>query len=274
MVRALGFNQGQIGDLAMQVVLCKHFKKMHPDSHMTFGINKKYENCKDIFKDNKYIDEYKIWDGYDDFPKDSDREFLKENSKTYDYVFNPMSCHVDNQWYTKMHHIQAFSNNHGLGRIQDLKIELEQWFDLDSKYKNCVAVTAFSSAQGVRDIPKDFANKIISYIHSLGFKTIQLGLKNHERLNTTYEPIGGTVMEDVKVALSCKMLLTTDTGMNWIMSGYNQNVLALYSNYSYPIPAPLYNRTPVNPNALYLEANLVKDINFQMIKGYIDRLLK
>ena len=43
MVRALGFNQGQIGDLAMQVVLCKHFKKMHPDSHMTFGINKKYE---------------------------------------------------------------------------------------------------------------------------------------------------------------------------------------------------------------------------------------
>ena len=70
------------------------------------------------------------------------------------------------------------------------------------------------------------------------------------------------------------MLLTTDTGMNWIMSGYNQNVLALYSNYSYPIPAPLYNRTPINPNALYLEANLVKDINFQMIKGYIDRLLK
>jgi hypothetical protein len=274
MVKALGFNQGQIGDLVMQVVLCKQFKRNHPNSHITFSVNKKYENCKDLFKKNKHIDEIKIWDGYDDFPKETDIDFLKKKSKNYDYIFDPMSCHKDNQWYTKTHHIQAFSNNHGLGKIKDLKIDLEQWFDLNPKYKDCVCITAFSSAEGVRDIPKDFANKIIEHIHSLGFKTIQLGLKTHQRLNTTYGPIGGTVMEDVIVALSCKMLLTTDTGMNWIMSGYNQNVLGLYSNCSYPIPAPLYNRTPINPNGLYLEADRVENINLQMIKGYISKLLK
>lgn len=274
MTKGLGFNQGQIGDLAMQVVLCKQFKKIFPNSHMTLGINKKYETCKDIFKENEYIDDIKIWDGYDDFPTQSDKEFLQQHAKEYTHIFHPMASHIDPQWYTKIHHIQAFSNNHGLGKIDDLKIELKQWFDLEVKYKNCVAITAFSSAGNVRDIPKDFANKIIDYIHSLGLETIQLGLKDHERLNTTYEPIGGTIMEDVIVALSCKMLLTTDTGMNWIMSGYNQNVLGLYSNYSYPISAPLYNRTPINPNALYLEADYVKNINFDMIKGYIQKLIK
>tara|TARA_R110002153_G_scaffold265364_1_gene427860 strand:- start:641 stop:1465 length:825 start_codon:yes stop_codon:yes gene_type:complete len=274
MIKGLGFNQGQIGDLAMQVVLCKQFKKIFPDSHMTLGINKKYDTCKELFKKNKYIDDIKIWDGYDDFPTEADKQFIEEHGEEYAYIFNPMSCHQDNEWYTKIHHIQAFANNHGLGKVDDLKIELEQWFDLDPKYKNCIAITAFSSAKGIRDIPKDLANRMIEHIHSLGFETIQLGLKSHDILNTTYEPIGGTIMEDVIIALSCKMLVTTDTGMNWIMSGYDQNVLGLYSNCSYPNSAPLYNRTPLNPNGLYLEADHVKNINFDMIKGYIQKLIK
>jgi ADP-heptose:LPS heptosyltransferase len=274
MIKALGFNQGQIGDLAMQVVLCKRFKNIFPDSHITFGINKKYESCKDIFKENKYIDDIKIWDGYDDWPTKIDKKFLDDYSSEYDYIFNPMSCHIDQQWYTKTHHIQAFANNHGLGKIEDLKIDLERWFDLDKKYKNCIAITAFSSATGIRDIPKDFCNKIIDYIHSLGYETIQLGLKNHEKLNTTYEPIGGSVIEDVIIAASCKMVLTTDTGMNWIMSGYKQNVLGLYSSKSYPIHAPLYNRTPINPNALYLESDYVGNISLETIFNYINLLTK
>jgi ADP-heptose:LPS heptosyltransferase len=271
MKKAIGFNQGQIGDLLMQTVLCREFKRLFPESHLTFGINKKYETAKEIFKNHTHIDDIKIWDGYDDWPLESDLNYLKNNK--YDIVFNPCCTHVDHQWYTKMHHIQAFGINHGFGLIKDLKIELNEWFQTDPKYSDCVAITSFSSAGAVRDIPADFCQKIIDYIHSCGLKTIQLGLNTHQKLHTTYQPISKSIIDDVIAARSCKFLLTTDTGMNWIMSGYNHKVLGLYSGSSYPIYAPLYNRTPLNPNALYLESRLIESIDFETIKNHIKILI-
>jgi ADP-heptose:LPS heptosyltransferase len=271
MKKAIGFNQGQIGDLATNIIVCRAFKEIYPDYHLTFGINKKYESVAPIFLNNKLIDDIKIWENYNDWPSENDKKFLEENH--FDKFFHPME-RVDDTWYLKCHHTEAMCLMHKLTPPKNLYIELNPWFELDSKYHNCVALTCFSSAGNIRDVPENFANKIIDYIHSLGLSTIQLGLKNHPKLNTTYGPLGGTVFEDVKVALSCKFLLTADTGMNWILSGYKAKILGLYSALSYPVYAPLINRTPRNDNAIYLEDVQIENINFESIKNSINKLLK
>jgi len=43
---------------------------------------------------------------------------------------------------------------------------------------------------------------------------------------------------------------------------------------SYPVYAPLINRSPRNPNAIALENYSIKDINFEVIKEAIHKLLK
>lgn len=271
-MKVIGFNQGQIGDLAMNIVTCRAFKELYPNSHLTFSINQKYASAAPIFLQNKLIDDIKIWENYDNWPSENDKKFLEENR--FDKIFHPMPQHKDNNWYLKYHHTEAMCLMNDLTPPKNLQISLNRWFDLYEQYKNCVALTCFSSAGSIRDIPQDFANKIIDYIHSLGLSTIQLGLKNHPRLNTTFGPISETIFEDVKIALSCKFLLTADTGMNWILSGYEGKVLGLYSALSYPIYAPLINRAPRNNNAIYLEHYNIGDINFELIKNSINNLLK
>jgi ADP-heptose:LPS heptosyltransferase len=270
-MKAIGFNQGQIGDLGMNMIACRAFKEAYPDSHLTFGINKKYQSIAPIFEKNELIDDIRIWENYENWPSENDKQYLLD--KKFDKVFHPMPQHKYDNWYIKYHHTEAVCMMHDLVPPKNLQISFNRWFELDEKYKDCVALTCFSSVGAIRDIPKDFANKIIDYIHSLGLKTIQLGLKDHPRLNTTYEPIGGSIFDDIKIALSCRFLLTTDTGMNWITSGYKAKVLALYSCLSYPTYAPIINRAPRNPNAIYLENYNIQDIDFELIKDSVNKLI-
>jgi hypothetical protein len=179
-MKAIGFNQGQIGDLGMNMIACRAFKEAYPDSHLTFGINKKYQSIAPIFEKNELIDDIRIWENYDNWPSDNDKQYLLD--KKFDKVFHPMPQHKYDNWYIKYHHTEAVCMMHDLIPPKNLQISFNRWFELDEKYKDCVALTCFSSVGAIRDIPKDFANKIIDYIHSLGLKTIQLGLKDHPRL--------------------------------------------------------------------------------------------
>ena len=272
-MKVIGFNQGQIGDLVMNLIPCKSIKEKDPNIHITFGINKKYESIKPIFYKNKFIDDFKIWENYDNWPSENDSKFLQDNH--FDKVYNPMPPHVYANWWIKYHHTEEVCMMHEIEPPEDLQIYLNPWFDKLEAYKNYVAFSPFAStAVPNRNMPVDLANKIINFIHSLGYKTIQLGLKTDPEINTTIRPIGGAIFEDAKIAYSCKMLITVDTGMNWIMSGYKQKVLGFLSAASYPIYAPVINRMPRNPNAIYLENYNMMDINFNLIKENILKLLE
>ena len=272
-MRVIGFNQGQIGDLIMNLIPCKSLKEQYKDIHITFGINKKYASIEPLFYNNKLIDDFKIWENYDNWPSENDKKYLEENK--FDKVFNPMADHKYQNWYIKYHHAEAVCMMHEIKPPQNLQIELNPWFDKYPKFQNYIAFTPFaSSAVPNRNMPISLVNKIIDFVHSIGYKTIQLGLKTDPKINTTEEPIGGSILEDAKIAYSCKLLVTVDTGMNWIMSGYKHKVLGFLSPTSYPIYAPIINRMPINPNAIYLEHYNMNDINFRLIKDSIIKLLK
>lgn len=271
-MKAIGFNQGQIGDLAMCLIPCRSLKEQYPEIKITFGINKKYESVSPIFLKNHLIDNIHIWENYDNWPSLNDKNYLLNNN--FDLIFNPMPQMKHELWYLSHHHTEETCFMHGLKPPKNLQINLTPWFEKDLKYKNCVALTCFSSAGSVRDIPKEVANKIIDYIHSLGMETIQLGTSVHPKLNTTYPPINGSIFEDVKTAYSCKFLITADTGMNWIMSGYQSKVIGLYAFSSYPFLAPLKNRAPINPNAIYLISDYIQNIDEKLIQKSILTLIE
>ena len=54
-MQAIGFNQGQLGDICMGVVAARAFKRDFPESQLTVGINEKFKNIAPLFLKNKYF---------------------------------------------------------------------------------------------------------------------------------------------------------------------------------------------------------------------------
>lgn len=272
MKTAIGFNQGQLGDLAINLVAARALKQKYPNIHLTFSINKKYESAAPIFLHNPLIDAIKIWDGYDDWPSEEDEEFLKDNK--FDLFFNPNPQVINSQWYLNHHHTEEVCLMHGLTPPENLSVSLVQYFPLNHLYTNCVALAPFTSAGAARDIPFEYAQKIVDIIHQLGYKTIQLGVSTAPKLKTTYGIRGGSVFDDVIIARSCKMLVTADTGINYIMSGYRHPTLGLYNTSCYPLKPKLEFRIPKNVNARYLEEIEVDQIPLEIVKESVLERIK
>lgn len=270
-MKIIGFNQGQLGDLVLNIPLCRAIKEIYPNSHLIFSINKKYAHAAPLFYHHPLIDEFVFWDEYDNWPSEKDQQILK--SLNADIVFHPMPKVCDENWIQKMHFTEIVCKNYGVKPPNNLKTTLIKYFDLISKYKNCIAINPFcSSPASGRDIPESLCLKIINYIHSLGYETIQLGVSSHKQYPTTYKIPNLSIFEDTKIALSCKMMITIDSGMNYIMSGYEHKVLGLYGKVYHPV-GPLKNRTPINENAIYLEGESVGSISEETIFETIKKML-
>ena len=76
MIKAIGWNLGQIGDIIMNTVVSRGFKEQYPDSHLTLGIYKEYSDMKDLFINHPFIDDVHIYDSYNNWPNDNDKKFL------------------------------------------------------------------------------------------------------------------------------------------------------------------------------------------------------
>lgn len=272
-MKIIGFNQGQIGDLIMNLVPLNVVKRLYPESHFIFSINKKYETVAPIFLNHPLINEIKIWDGYDNWPTESDRAWLDKSHP--DLFFHPMPKLTDNYWFTKRHHTQEICRSHGLPEPyeHEMDVSLTRYFELPSGYENCVALTPFSSGGASRDIPYNLCEKIIDFLHKIGLNTIQLGLSSHPRLNTTYPQIGKDIFSDIRAALACKFVISADTGMSHIMGAYKHKVLGLYGHNAYPVYAPVQHRTPKNVNAIYLDGSTIDSIDESIIYKSIEGLL-
>lgn len=265
MKTAIGFNQGQLGDLAINLVAARALKEMYPDIHLTFSINKKYQSAAPIFLHNPLVDDIKIWDGYDDWPTRKDEEYLRENEDAIDLFFEPNPKVANPLWFLTHHHSEETCRMHGLTPPKNLSVSLVRYFDLNPKYSKCVAFAPFTSAGAARDIPFEYAQKIVDAAHRMGLETVQLGLPSAPKLKTTHGIIGGSVFDDVIVAASCKSLVTADTGMNYIMSGYEHHTLGLYNTSCYPVKPELQFRIPKNKNGRYLEATEIRDIPIELV---------
>ena len=257
-MRAIGFNAGQYGDLAMNLVACRALKESVADCHITLGIGNKYADCKEAFLNNPYIDAIHIWDSYDGWPKDADKEYLKEQK--FDHVFNAMPKVHYNLWYTQWHQTTEVCLMHGLRPPVNLEIHLNRYWPKIDKYKEYVAISSFTSFGESKSISIDKTKRIIDYIHKLGLKTIHLNGPGEPDLGI--EKSDCSYFESIKIMTSCKFLLSADTGMSWFASGYKQKVLGLYGYEYYPYCKTSKNWQPINESAIYLEArhaNLVED---------------
>lgn len=260
-MKAIGFNQGQYGDLCINLIACRAFKNKYPKSQLYFGINKRYMGLMPIFLYNNLIDDIYVWENYDNWPSKNDIQFIREQE--FDIVFNTMP-HLEPGWQTQMHQTEKVCYAHGLNPPTNLQIEFNHYFGTFEGMNNHIAICHTGTTDNYKKgLSYRRVIEIAKLITSLGCKPLffQTKIENYDCFNDNF-------FNAIKAMLSCKMLITIDSAMSWIASGYKFPTLGLY-NRNYYIEAGATtskNWQPINPNATYIEDHDVNNIDLNLIK--------
>lgn len=272
-MKAIGWNLGQRGDIIMNTVVARGFKEMYPDSHLTLGIYKEYGDMQSLFKNHKYIDAVHCYDSYHGWPNAKDLDFLR--TKNFDMVFNGMPQHKRADWYN--HCVSQTEEACLMNDIippKDLQCNLIKWFNDNENYKNCVCIAPFTSSTP-KDLSIDRANEIVSMVRRQGYEVVQLSSTNQPLLeNVIYEDTD--YFNSVVNMLSCKLLITVNTGMSWVASAYSHKTLGLYSieNWGYEGLNSSTIYEPINPNAIYLRGDHPNTIDMSLIENTFQKIIK
>ena len=240
----------------MNVVACRAVKRDHPNSDLYLGINKQYQSLKEIFLYNNLIDNIHIWDQYNNWPSDIDKEYLREQK--FDMAFNPMPKHSSEDWYLYRHQTEEVCLMHGIIPPNDLTVTFNKYFET-KRYNKYVAVNLFAETRSSDKTPDlQQSINIVNLIKSLGYIPVQIGLPEQPQICDNQ--FFGSFFETIKFVLSCNFLVTVDSAIAWIASGYSFPVVGIYAYSYYTGATTSKNWQPINKNALYIEKYRISDI--------------
>lgn len=267
MIKAIGFSAGEFGDIILNSTLCRTFKENYPNSFLTLAVNKKYSNVFPLFYNNEYVDGFRIYQGYDDWPINSDLDFLK----TQDIVFNAMPQHKDNLWYKKPggHNISEIHDMHGFPEPKNKQCHLNRWFDLLPNYDKTITASVFPSGNHPDQLARTFnpsrLYKLFNEIElETGYNIIRLDTRMEPEIEHRWPASKLPLIEAARILCSSRLHLTCDTSWSWIADGYSHNTIGWTR-------LPAY--VPVNPQGYYFVNNIIESIPLESILELIRKKL-
>lgn len=268
MIKAAGFLLGQFGDLVIQTVVCRAFKEKYPDSHLTFTVGDKYKEILPLFFHHPHIDDFHIYEGYDNWPTQSDIDYI--NYRKFDLVFNGKAQPTSQDWYNYLHYAEEHCLEHGLNPPQDLSYLLIPWFNLYNDCKNVVTLSLFPSkgSQPKKGMLVNEAEELCINLKKKGFRPIQLGGKFEIKLENAESP-HFSILEATKLMLSSKLHITADTCFSSVAAAYKHPTIGFYG-LNYPNMVDCFSHLPPNTNASYIKNKEPNSIKAEEILNLVD----
>lgn len=268
----IGIN-GQFGDIIMQEPGLRNFIAQNPDTKIVLGCTKRYAGILPLYENyHSNIIEFKIWDGYDDWPTEEDSKYIKEQN--FDAMYpSKIPTHDEANWADYRHITEETALMLGL-EAKTTNIELNMPEDVVKEPKTA-AIHLFSSKWpgGARSVSIKRQEEIARHLCQKGYKVYQLSGPHQPHIrNTTF--VRGTYFDSCKKMLSTDLLVTCDSGMPWVASAFNHPMVGLYSAAYNPLVGTTKNWQPVNPNAVYLEGQTANLIDMDVVLYNIDKKLQ
>lgn len=268
---SFGIN-GQFGDIIIQEPSLRSFIQDHPDAKIVLGCNNKYKEALELYRGyHENIIDFKFWDGYKHWPEPTDQQFIEDQK--FEWVFNAQPRHTEKDWATHLHQTEECGLMQGIV-VKDTQIKLPRPNDI-IKHDKTVAISLFPNWPngGVKAFPLHTVANIVKIINKMGYKVIHLNGPNEPDVPNATK-VNGSYLDSVKNLLGTDLLVTCDTGMAWVASGYQHPTVGLYAWGYNPVAGTSKNWQPTNPNANYLEAHSVNKISKQDIVAAIYKRLK
>ena len=286
---AIGFNPGLRGDIIINTVAAKQFKKAHPDWNLFMGIHNRFKDMIPLFSKHPYIDYIFEWEGYDaKWPTANDIKTIQQIQPSI--IFNPFAAHHEDRWFEKYHQSQEVCNVYGL-EIPWASVDCQCVLNENFLRKNCRAEgaediivfapcgAAYAGYPNHKSYTPEQCAAIIDFVKNhLGYTIIQIGGPGDPYFegaatltNKTDGSDYGSYTEAVSLMLGAKGLITVDTGICWLASALNVPTVACYAN-AYYGEKYVSSIQPFNPNSLYLDAPTIKDIEMGRLLNTIELL--
>ncbi len=263
---------GQFGDIVMQEPALRKFINDNPETKIVLGCHNKYFPALQLF--NNYHDnivEFKSWEGYNNWPSESDQEYIDQQA--FDHIFKTMPKHTSPDWAKEIHQTREAALMQGI-EVSDIQINLPKPESIVN-HDNTVAISLFPNWPngGIKSFSFESISNMVKVINKMGFKTIHLNGPNEPDIPNARK-INGSYVDSVRNLIGTDLLVTCDTGMSWVASAFQHPTVGFYAWGYNPVAGTSKNWQPTNPNADYLEAYSVDKISKQDIVAAIYKRLK
>tara|TARA_B100000959_G_scaffold72151_1_gene76530 strand:- start:173 stop:1000 length:828 start_codon:yes stop_codon:yes gene_type:complete len=268
----VGFNQGQYGDLFVLLTAARVLKRKEPDSKLIYSINKRYEDCKEIFKYSDDIDDIVIWEQYDGWPNKNDEIKISELENQYEglEIFDPMPKCPMTDWYNSHHQTTLECRMHNVGE----PTEEEMDFKLNKpevEKGDYVCICPATSFGENKNLTPEIINKVKEFCLDGGLELIQIS-SSQDPLVDGAERFDGNYYESILKVLGSKFLVSADTGMIWASSAFSHPTIGLYSYEFYPLTETSINWRPKNKKQISLESDLISNIDMKDVADALERV--
>lgn len=266
-MKIAGLLRERLGDLIMCTAAARQLKVQQPDCHLTFCVGKRVGHTLDLFRGLPYIDAFHVWDSDDNWPVQSDLDYIKQEG--FDHVCNASAPHTRFDWYNHYHYVEETCYMMGLKKPTGLKCELGYKPKLLPGLDKTITTSMFASGnQPYKTLSPEKMEALFRAITDMGYRVMQVGSTD------PYIPCGinasTSLTGAVDLICSSRLHLTIDTAFSWISSAYDRPLVGLYGrNYPDMVPGRQVSHNPINPNALYLNTEKVDNLPVELI---IERL--
>jgi hypothetical protein len=236
----------------MGLPVLAYFEKSYPESYKIWAIEKKIGYMAPFFLNHPLIDQIKITDNWDGF-----------GVRDYHIAYNcDIRCTLDGwkhsrpDWYNYVSCIEETAHIAGIIDLplvlekEDLYPKLEQWFDIgsddpnfqtyskkngaDTGIKNkTIALWPFATATGniARSPSISWYDKLAIDLIKMGYSIYQLGYNSDYKIAGASQFTHLSFFDQVRLALSTKMSIGTDSGNMWVMGAYSHPAIHLMTNW-------------------------------------------
>jgi ADP-heptose:LPS heptosyltransferase len=294
-----GVSYGVVGDLIMGLPVLQYYENKYPQSYKIWAIEKKVGFMAPFFLNHPLIDRIKITDEWSGFGNDD--RFLAQECDIRCTMDNWKHDQVD--WYNYRDCIEETARIAGVYDLDKYTTKEEripklyQWFDAgeDSKtfqtyskendallsYKsgndNIISIFPFATATSniARSPSVKWWEQLIDSIRALGYKVYQFGYGNDPQLYGTYRFMEKAFFDQVKIALSTKMSIGTDSGNMWVMGAYSHPAVHLMTNWMQHHNRNFDALLPVNKNGFKVFApGGANNISREHVLAYVQTIME
>ena len=273
----IGFNQGQYGDLFMNLTACRVLKEIKPDCRLILGINERYKDCKEILKLSQDIDDFIIWENYDDFPSEADKKQIQKfvDKRVNGYLFNPMPQHPHWDWYRHWHQTEEVCVMHNLPKPTEEQMDFRMERPPLEEENTLTICTARRIENSGELNQKALTHEQIDIVKNFAFKNklqlIQIAGPKEEGIEGV-KKFKGDYSESVLKILKSRFLVSADTGMGWAASAFAHPVIGLYPWSYYWGASSCKNWTPKNKKQRTIEADNMENINLTLLEEELQNI--
>lgn len=262
-----GMSYGVFGDLIAGLPMLTYFEKKYPGSYKYWVIEKKCAECAPLYFNQPLIDRIKITDNWGGCGEEDNKLKNECQVKTIQEGWK----HDRPDWYNYRSNVEETARLAGIFDMsevlteEEMKPKLHKWFssgifnpanhtyskkEIVSVAKLDIAIWPITGTHPNTSPKIEWWKTLTNRLSSMGYVVGHFGFNTDPTISNAERFTNYSFFEQMKISLSSKLVIGTDSGTMWITGAYSHPAISLITNYFKNHNSNKLALAPINDNGL------------------------